>query len=90
MEVKEILRLKDSTLYSVSPETLLSDAVIMMDDHDVGAIVVVEGGKLIGMLTFREIIWGTMPFVALMALAIALICLFPGIAVWLPNVVMNR
>ena len=54
MEVKEILRLKDSTLYSVSPETLLSDAVIMMDDHDVGAIVVVEGGKLIGMLTFRE------------------------------------
>ena len=56
MEVKEILRLKDSTLYSVSPETLLSDAVIMMDDHDVGAIVVVEGGKLVGMLTFREII----------------------------------
>ena len=56
MEVKEILRLKDSTLYSVSPETLLSDAVIMMDDHDVGAIVVVEGDKLVGMLTFREII----------------------------------
>ena len=45
MEVKEILRLKDSTLYSVSPETLLSDAVIMMDDHDVGAIVVVEGAS---------------------------------------------
>ena len=56
MEVKEILRLKDSTLYSVSPDTLLSDAVIMMDDHDVGAIVVVAEGRLVGMLTFREVI----------------------------------
>lgn len=41
-------------------------------------------------ITFREIIWGTLPFVGLMALAIVLICIFPGIAVWLPNLVMNR
>ena len=56
MEVKEILRLKDSTLYSVAPDTLLSDAVITMDDHDVGAVVVVEEGRLVGMLTFREVV----------------------------------
>ena len=56
MEVKEILRLKDSTLYSVTPDTLLSEAVIVMDDHDVGAVVVVEEGRLVGMLTFREVI----------------------------------
>lgn len=41
-------------------------------------------------ITFKEIIWGTLPFVGLMALAIVLICIFPGIAVWLPNLVMNR
>ena len=56
MEVKEILKLKDSTLYSVTPDTLLSEAVIVMDDHDVGAVVVVEEGRLVGMLTFREVI----------------------------------
>ncbi len=56
MEVKEILKLKDSTLYSAHPNTLLSEAVIMMSDHDIGAIVVVEAGQLVGMLTFREVI----------------------------------
>ena len=56
MEVKEILKLKDSTLFSVHPSTLLSEAVIMMADHDIGAIVVVEADKVVGMLTFREVI----------------------------------
>ena len=56
MEVKEILKLKDSTLFSAHPSTLLSEAVIMMADHDIGAIVVVEADKVVGMLTFREVI----------------------------------
>ncbi len=56
MEVKEILKLKDSTLFSAHPSTLLSEAVIMIADHDIGAIVVVEADKVVGMLTFREII----------------------------------
>ena len=36
-----------------------------------------------------EVIWGTLPFVLLMALAVLLLCLFPGIATWLPHVVMR-
>lgn len=56
MEVKEILKLKDSTLFSAHPSTLLSEAVIMMADHDIGAIVVIEADKVVGMLTFREVI----------------------------------
>ena len=58
MEVKEILKLKDSTLFSAHPSTLLSEAVIMMADHDIGAIVVVEADKVVGMLTFREVLQG--------------------------------
>ena len=34
-----------------------------------------------------EVMWGTLPFVALMAVAIVLICLFPGIAMLLPSVI---
>jgi C4-dicarboxylate transporter DctM subunit len=33
------------------------------------------------------IIWGTLPFVALMAVAVVILSAFPGIAMWLPNLV---
>jgi CBS domain-containing protein len=56
MQVKEILRIKGGTLWSVTPSTLLSEAVITMSEHDIGSVLVMEGGKLAGMLTFREII----------------------------------
>ena len=38
---------------------------------------------------FREIVMGTLPFVILMALAVVVLCVFPGIATWLPSVVMK-
>jgi CBS domain-containing protein len=56
MQVKEILRIKGSTLFTVTPETMLSDGVIVMADNDIGSLVVMEGGKMAGMLTFREVI----------------------------------
>ena len=56
MQVKEILRIKGSTLYTVTPATTMADAVVSMADHDIGSVVVMESGKLAGMLTFREII----------------------------------
>lgn len=56
MQVKEILRIKGSTLYTATPQTSLADAVVSMADHDIGSVVVMESGKLVGMLTFREII----------------------------------
>ena len=40
----------------MTPATTLADAVISMADHDIGSVVVMEAGKLVGMLTFREII----------------------------------
>src|SRR6185369_7139503 len=56
MQVKEVLKLKGSTLFSATPETPLGEAVISMADHDIGSLVVMEGGKLVGMLTFREVL----------------------------------
>ena len=32
-----------------------------------------------------DIIWGTLPFVLLMGIAIVLLCLVPGLALWLPD-----
>ncbi|HEX6144690.1 MAG TPA: TRAP transporter large permease [Geminicoccaceae bacterium] len=35
------------------------------------------------------ILWGALPFVICMVLAIVLLCLFPGLALWLPEVLMG-
>ena len=41
-------------------------------------------------ISLKDIIWGVMPFVALMFVAVLLICLIPGIATWLPQVIMGQ
>jgi len=40
-------------------------------------------------IPLSDIIWGTMPFVILMFVAVVLCCIFPGIATWLPAVLMS-
>jgi C4-dicarboxylate transporter DctM subunit len=40
-------------------------------------------------IPLRDVIWGVVPFVALMLLAVLLICTFPGIALWLPGLAMG-
>ncbi|MBL8399215.1 MAG: CBS domain-containing protein [Candidatus Accumulibacter sp.] len=55
MEVKEVLQIKDPRLFAVQPNSPLSKAVIMMTEHDIGSVIVMEDGKLAGMLTFREV-----------------------------------
>ncbi|MCI3206865.1 MULTISPECIES: CBS domain-containing protein [Pandoraea] len=56
MRVSDILKVKGNTLFTVTPETSLADAVDTMAEHDIGSLVVMEFGDLVGMLTFREII----------------------------------
>jgi len=56
MLVSEILRIKGSTLFSATPDMSVSDAVHSMAENDIGSLVVMEKGKLVGMLTFRELI----------------------------------
>jgi CBS domain-containing protein len=55
MKVSEILRVKGSVLYTVTPDTLVHDAVNMMVEKDIGSLVVLEFGDLVGMLSFREV-----------------------------------
>ncbi len=56
MKVSDILQLKGNTLFTVTPDTPLMQAVQAMAEHDIGSLVVMEYGDLVGMLTFREII----------------------------------
>ena len=57
MKVSDILRVKGSTLFSVtSPDQTLHEAVTAMSERDIGSLVVMDHGELVGMLTFREVI----------------------------------
>ena len=56
MKVSDILRVKGNTLYTVTPDEPLARALETMAEKDIGSLVVMEHGDLVGMLTFREVI----------------------------------
>jgi CBS domain-containing protein len=58
MKVSEILQVKGNILYTVTPDTPIMDAVSVMEEKDIGSLVVMEYGELAGILTFREVIRG--------------------------------
>jgi TRAP-type C4-dicarboxylate transport system permease large subunit len=40
-------------------------------------------------IPLRDVIWGVMPFVVLMMLAVVVLCVFPGISTWFSDLVMG-
>jgi len=40
-------------------------------------------------IPLKDVIWGVMPFVGLMIASVVLMCVFPGIATWLPDAVLG-
>ena len=56
MLVSDILKVKGKALFTVNPETTLSECVTVMAELDIGSLVVIEQGRLAGMLSFREVL----------------------------------
>ena len=56
MKVSDILRVKGNTLYTATPDEPLARAIDVMAEKDIGSLVVMDHGDLVGMLTFREVI----------------------------------
>ena len=56
MKVSDILRVKGGTLFTITPEDTLADAAQVMANKDIGSLVVISHGRVVGMLTFREVI----------------------------------
>jgi len=52
--VKQVLKEKGSEVWSIGPETSVYDALKMMNDRNVGALPVVERGKLAGVISERD------------------------------------
>jgi CBS domain-containing protein len=56
MLVSEILRIKGHTLFTTPPERPVLAAVEVMAVHDIGSLVVMDHGRMAGMLTFAEVL----------------------------------
>jgi len=55
MNASDVLRAKGNALYTVTPDASLWSAVQTMTEFDIGSVVVMDHGRLAGMLTFREV-----------------------------------
>ena len=56
MLVSEILAIKGKVLFTIAPNRRIAEAVEIMNEQDVGSLVVFSRGEMVGMLTFREVL----------------------------------
>ncbi|MEO7500283.1 MAG: CBS domain-containing protein, partial [Casimicrobiaceae bacterium] len=56
MLVSEILRIKGNTLFTATPDSAVQEAVAVMAQHDIGSLVIMDRGRMAGMLTFAEVL----------------------------------
>ena len=53
-KVKDILKRKGETILSVTSDTIILDALRLMSEKNVGALVVIDNGKLTGIFSERD------------------------------------
>ncbi|MBP6500787.1 MAG: CBS domain-containing protein [Thauera sp.] len=56
MLVSEILAIKGKVLFTIAPNRSIAEAVEIMNEQDVGSLVVFSRGAMVGMLTFRQVL----------------------------------
>lgn len=57
MKVRRILATKGSRVFTIRPEQTLKEAVVMLAQHNIGALVVVDGEEqLVGIISERDVI----------------------------------
>ena len=52
--VSAVLKQKDSQLWAIAPEATVFDAIQMMADKNIGALLVMSGEKLLGIVSERD------------------------------------
>lgn len=52
--VADILEAKGSQVHSVGPSEKVYDALVRMNDHEIGALLVLEGASLVGIVSERD------------------------------------
>ncbi len=51
---RQLLEAKGNRIYSVSPDTLVYDAIVALSEHRIGALLVLDGERLAGVFSERD------------------------------------
>ncbi|NNG27381.1 MAG: CBS domain-containing protein [Ignavibacteriaceae bacterium] len=54
MRVKELLKSKGRDVYSITPDATVYDALKLMAEKEIGAVVGLDGEKMVGILSERD------------------------------------
>ncbi len=54
MQVEKLLEAKGNQVYTVSPDATVYEALALMAEKEIGALVVVENGKMVGIFSERD------------------------------------
>ncbi len=54
MQVKKLLDIKGHDVHSISPNATVFDALQLMAEKEIGALVVLEDGKMVGIISERD------------------------------------
>jgi CBS domain-containing protein len=54
--VKDILAIKGPHVLTISPEATVYEAAVLMNEHKVGSLLVLQDGRLAGIITERDIL----------------------------------
>lgn len=57
MNLGHVLKNKNATVLSIEPDDLLTEAVARMMANRVGSLVVLDNGKLLSIVTERDVMW---------------------------------
>jgi CBS domain-containing protein len=56
MLISEILRRKGSTVVTTGTGSTVTELVGMLAEHNIGAVVVVDGGRVVGIVSERDVV----------------------------------
>jgi CBS domain-containing protein len=54
--IRDILHVKGSHVQTIGPDATILDAAVLMHEHDIGSLLVMSGGRLVGIITERDLI----------------------------------
>lgn len=52
--VRDILNAKDKTVHAIPPDSTVYDALKLMSDKEIGAVIVIENDKVVGIFSERD------------------------------------